>query len=266
MEGLDELTNGIVKAIEVAPKLYDDAISPTAKEAGGLMSRIPKAINAAFAPLDIWIAKKEYNVKETKLLLEKKLKNKESENIVTPEPYIAVPAIQGISYCCNSDELRNMYANLLANAMDTDVKSNVHPAFVEIIKQLSPFEAKLIKMLSRDGFQHPIVKVRYQLSERDYNGVDAFSNIISSKYGITFDNLNDYSVALENLARLKIVHINYDESYSDDNLYKDIENSETVRVAKELNKKTQYSVTRVKHGVLEFSSFGKMFVKICVND
>lgn len=54
---------------------------------------------------------------------------------MTPEAYVAVPALQAISYSMNSEELRNMYANLLAKAIDIDEKDKVHPAFVELIKQ-----------------------------------------------------------------------------------------------------------------------------------
>lgn len=67
---------------------------------------------------------------ETEKLLEQKLKNIDEEKIVSPESYVAVPAIQAISYSMNSDELRNLYANLLAKAMVTPTKDAVHPSFV----------------------------------------------------------------------------------------------------------------------------------------
>ena len=66
-----------------------------------------------------------------------------TDSIVSPEAYIAVPALQAISYCKNSEELRNMYANLLATSMLNDKKEDVHPSFGEIIKQLSPDEARM---------------------------------------------------------------------------------------------------------------------------
>ena len=80
-------------------------------------------------------------------MLELKLEKVSPELIEAPEPYIAVPAVQYISYCMNNEELRNMYANLLANSMNKVVKDGVHPGFVEIIKQLSPDEAKFLKYM-----------------------------------------------------------------------------------------------------------------------
>ena len=55
--------------------------------------------------------------------------------------------MQAISYSMNSEELREMYSNLLAKSMNSDAKTLVHPSFVEIIKQLSPFDARFLKLL-----------------------------------------------------------------------------------------------------------------------
>ena len=77
--GIDEFINSAGKAVEVFPKLYDDMIQPTAQETGKILACIPQAINAAFSSLDIWIANRDYNVEETKVLLAKKLGNVEPE-------------------------------------------------------------------------------------------------------------------------------------------------------------------------------------------
>ena len=120
--GLDNFANSLGKAIETVPGLYDDALKPAAQESGKTLSLIPRAINAALAPIRQWIAQKEYNVAETEKLLAKKLEKLDQQKIVTPEPYVAVPAIQAISYSMNSQELRELYANLLAKSMNSDTK------------------------------------------------------------------------------------------------------------------------------------------------
>lgn len=54
------------------------------------MALLPQVVNAILAPLQIWIANKEYNVAETKKLLEQKLSRVGAEHIVTPDAYVAV--------------------------------------------------------------------------------------------------------------------------------------------------------------------------------
>lgn len=264
--GVDSFLDATGKAVEVFPKLYDDMIQPTAQETGKILARIPQAINAAFSSLDMWIANRDYNVEETKKLLAKKLENVEPEKIVPPEPYVAVPALQAISYSMNSEELRNMYANLLANSMNSDTKNSVHPSFVEIIKQLSPFEAKLLKSFSISTVKKfPIVMVRGSIDDDDSEGVDIFKHIIEPKFGIESDNINTFAIAIDNLIRLNLFLVNYEKFFINTDLYTPILNSDLFLDMKNLisnNSKFNHCIN--KNGLLEISDLGDSFIKICI--
>ena len=120
MKSVEELANGIGEVVKTIPELYHDGMQPTVQETGKALALIPKTINAALSGLQQWIAHREYNVEETKKLLAIKLEKVDVDKIVPPEPYIAVPAIQALSYSMNSDDLRSMYANLLATSMTAD--------------------------------------------------------------------------------------------------------------------------------------------------
>ena len=84
--------------LNTVPEVYSDLAKPTACETGKFLGRILRAINAALAPLDIWITKREYNLEKTKKLLAAELADVEPAKIVPPEAYVAVPAIQSIAY------------------------------------------------------------------------------------------------------------------------------------------------------------------------
>jgi hypothetical protein len=68
---------------------------------------------------------------------------------IEPKPMIAGPTIDAMKYCGSKPHLRDLFANLPATAMDARTAENVHPAFVEIIKQLSADQAKMIKLAAR---------------------------------------------------------------------------------------------------------------------
>lgn len=148
---------------EVAKEVYEDVGHPIAQPIGELGGLVPRAIRAALVPLEKWILQREYNIAETKKLLEDKLKNVPIDQITSPEPHIAVPALQYISYCMDNEELRNMYANLLASSMNKVVKDGVHPGFVEIIKQMCPDEAKILKYIVQYSII-PIITLNYETS------------------------------------------------------------------------------------------------------
>ncbi|WP_142413085.1 DUF4393 domain-containing protein [Hathewaya massiliensis] len=277
MKGVDAMLNSVdkfaeatEKVLEVAPKLYDDVIQPSAQESGKLLGRIPRVINAVLAPLDIWILNKEYNIEETKKLLAKKLENVSTEKIVPPEPYVAVPALQAISYSMNNIELRNMYANLLANSMNVDEKDNVHPSFVEIIKQLSPFDANLLKLFSIMGQStkpsYPIIKLRSQISKEDSSGIDRVYHILSPSFGISINNYIQYSISIDNLIRLHLVKADYDRSFVDKTYYNDILNSDLVtKLNQTLPIAPNYTYVNDKEGVLTITDLGQAFINICVS-
>ncbi len=245
----------VEKIVEQIPlkEAYEDTVKPFAKETSNLLSLIPRTIHATLLPLEQWILKREYAVKETEALLNKKLKYCEPNRIHSPEPSIAIPAIEAISYSKNCQQIREMYANLLAKSMIDGESDFVHPAFVEIIKQLTPDEAKIINYLLLYGDRQPVLEVRRltntKVKERGSHIVitnfnyktliawlDSKSNIVllnpkilsfSNDLGHTFlrnvSNISYYSNCnlptkiesyIDNLSRLKIIDVVY-SSYLD---------------------------------------------------
>lgn len=213
-EGLDKLAGAIGNTLKTAPTLYEDALQPTVQEVGKFAARIPRAINAAFSGLDKWILNKEYAIDETKKLLEKKLENVDPDKIVTPEAYVAVPAIQAISYSMDSEELRNLYANLLAKAMNSDTKDQVHPSFVEIIKQMSPADALVLKEIA---YSESFSLVSLSVSEYDSDALSAIDKMKESIHSysypnityISFSNYESTLISLDNLLRLRLIEERY---------------------------------------------------------
>lgn len=189
-------------AKEIAKDVYEDVGHPVAKPTGELVGLIPRAIKAALSPLEKWILQKEYNVEETRKLLEKKLENVSPDQIEAPEPHIAVPAMQYISYCMDNEELREMYANLLACSMNKALKNGVHPAFVEIIRQICPDEAKIIKYL----YQYntiPIIGLKVFAGERVIGVINTGCSVIADIAGCEFpQNGKQY---FDNLERLGLI-------------------------------------------------------------
>lgn len=83
------------------------------------------------------------------------------ENLIDPPMNIVGPALEASKFYIEEEELRKMFAKVVAASMDSRRSTNVHPAFVEIIKQLDTLDAQNIKLF--DDLQHdalPIVEYR----------------------------------------------------------------------------------------------------------
>lgn len=258
--GLDHLAEGVGKAIETVPELYDDGLKSTVQESGDILALIPRTIKAALLPLRQWIAEREYKFAETAKLLEKKLEHVDEDKIVTPEPYVAVPAIQAISYSMNSEELRNLYANLLARAMNTDTKDLVHPSFVEIIKQMSPIDAKVfMAIMEREA--NPCINLQYQSDNNSY--ITIMTNITD----LAIAPIQVIGLAIDNLIKQNLIEIPFDAYYIDDSLYTSIIQSEFYITQERLHPPTPdgYKFTYMKKKINK-TNLGTTFYNTCVLD
>lgn len=277
--GVDNFLDAAGKLVKVVPTAYVDLLQPAVKETGVIISKLPKAINAALIGVDCWVEEKKYKLDETKKLLEHKLQNVDPEKIVPPEQYVAIPALQSMSYSMDSEELRNLYTNLLSKAMNIDTKDSVHPAFIEIIKQLSPLDARLLECFS-DSPQLPIA--RYIATLYDNTTIVLKNNILSPGSVESFDEDFQNGCSINNLIRLGLLEIDYDYRIgdyledlllTDDYLYSsissildnDLDISEFNYPQNLICDLDEITNLTIEEGTIKLSYLGELFVHICLN-
>ncbi len=169
----DPVTAGIDLAKKALEVTYPDALRPAAREFGSSAAPVgkelakagvtlAKTINVALAPLRgmVWGYEKfeEIVFPELGKRFEQKL-----HRLVTPKPNIAVPALEAMRYSADEPELRRMYVNLLETAMDKETAEKAHSAFVEIIRQLMPDEARVLEYVAKQG----AIRIDYREDEWD---------------------------------------------------------------------------------------------------
>lgn len=260
-QGLDNFIGAVGDTLKTAPTLYEDALQPTVQEVGKFAARIPRAINAAFSGLDKWILNKEYAIDETKKLLEKKLENVDPDKIVEPEAYVAVPAIQAISYSMNSEELRNLYANLLAKAMNSDTKDLVHPSFVDMIKQMSPTDALIFSKIITNPIR-PLISI---MINKPNGGQSIFLDNCS---WITDISLGKCRTSIDNLSRLGLIQIPYGESYNVKNNYDCIKENPLFIHAETECKNNLLDGESISYNekYIKINELSKLFYNVCVKN
>lgn len=253
------MKNELGETLKTVPELYHDALQPSAQETGKILARIPRAINAAFSGLDKWILNREYSVDETKKLLAEKLNNVNPDKIVEPEPYVAIPAIQAISYAMNSDELRNLYANLLAKSMISDTKDTVHPSFVEIIKQMSPIDARVFQLIIEASVR-PLIDLRKRTSDGNFFVFQSHCSWIKNF------SIKQSAAAIDNLLRLGLIEIPYGISYTNNQAYSAVrQNPEFISFEQRSRAfLTSDETFEYKNRYIELSELSKLFYNICV--
>lgn len=251
---------------ELAKEIYNDLIHPAAQSTGELVALVPRAVKVALQPFEKWILQGEYNLAETQKLLDEKLKNVDPKNICSPEAHIAVPALQYISYCMDNEELRDMYANLLANSMNKVVKNGVHPAFVEIIRQLCPDEAKILRIIASER-DIPTISLRAENIKG--LGMDIAKDFSYITKRANCENLRGYNQYFDNLIRLGLLqHAEPYQVLALEDEYKKLEGDSSLLKMKAMipHLYKDYPIPKIQRSYLRITSFGIAFCRVCLEE
>lgn len=187
------------------------------------------------------------------------------EQIVEPKASIAGPALQGLAFTHEEPNLKEMYLNLLATAMDRRVAAAAHPAFVEIIRQLSSADADLMKGALQATSPIPIVEVR--LGSPDQLGFSTIAkHLLNLTNNVTKVAIEDPElvVLVDNWIRLGLVTVDYDTKLTDINAYGWVQERPEVLRFRQTHE-TESQKLQFSNGILIRTAFGAQFARaICL--
>lgn len=260
-DAVDAVT-GVAKAVPV----YQDVLQPAAQELGKALQTVTKTVHVALAPVSalVWGYDQIKDFVSTKVA--DRLKNVPPENIVTPKPNVAGPALESLRYTGHESSLSDLYANLLAASMDKATADGAHPAFVEIIKQLTPDEAKLVSLFVIPQAL-PLLTVRWEYknpTDEKSGGMDMLVNfsLLGVQAGLEFPNLTPSYI--DNLCRLGLADIPAMFQYTSKGVYAPLENSPEVLNVKALIESNPEWRVNIERKGLRVTELGKQFADICV--
>lgn len=255
----------IVEAVTELAKqvpIYQDAIQPAAKELGKGLELVAKAVNAALVPVEglVWGVEKIRKFVHSRV--SEKLKDVPPERIQAPDPHVAGPTLEALRYSGHHDELREMFANLLATSMDRDAAINAHPSFVDVIKELTPDEAKILIVLATKN-SAPAVDIKMTLTkEGGYIITHRNITTLGVEAGCQHPQLT--SNYLGNLDRLGLIDIPFGVRIKDDKAYEAL--LEHPQIKKIIKSQTQEGSTtcEAEKRKVEVTVYGNQFIRACV--
>lgn len=95
--------------------------------------------------------KYSYALQEFEKELKEKIDKIPEDKLIEPDMQIVAPALEASKYCVEKDDLRKMFSNLISKSLNSETKQYVHPQFVNIISQLSSYDADVIKNIYERG-------------------------------------------------------------------------------------------------------------------
>jgi|GEM_PF-1888884 len=281
-----EIIIGVAK--EVAKETYQDGLQPAMKEVGGFLGTVFGVFNALLAPVKKWIIKREYSVKQFEKELELKYNAIPEINRKEPEMNILGNALEALRYTIDQDELREMFENIIISSMDNRTSEKCHPSYVDVIKQLSTQDAKLLKAIKNYHGLLPLLLPIYKLRIRktDGQGVDEIEQTHQDFPEFYIGNINDLSFnaiskSMTSISRLGLIEItsigNIGELHFTgpeimkrkgtpyDNLLNQAKTQNgIVEYCNSINKMRDISSIDFRKGCYKITEFGKDFMKTCI--
>lgn len=142
----------------------------------------------------------------------------------------------------------------MASDMDKTKKSNVHPSFSEVIKQMDSTDVKIFTKI----YNKQVIPL-YVLKKREEKGTIPILDYLLSDDFYTGVSENKTIKSLNNLERLKLIEIIDDEYYIDDKIYLPIENGKNI-----IKYKNEFlDKLDITKGMIKKTEFGKDFFDVC---
>lgn len=247
-------------AIDIGKNIAEDIIRPTSKSIGDNIGLLVDGVMGWLGYLgEKQKIKREVYLDDYKKRIEHKILDIPRENLVEPPIRIIGPAIEASKFFIEEETCREMFAKLIASSCNVSTKNTAHPAFPDIIKQLSVTDGNFLlnyKLHSTlpcvelykkhaDGKITPYIPLLF-----DFKGSSCTQN---EDYRLkeTVDNLKRLGLIVLNQ---KVIELDYNyDKFKDYRLYKDISS----------NIKKNSTINMIKYR-LELTSFGKGFVECCL--
>lgn len=153
------------------------------------------------------------------------LKNIQPDNLQEPKISILGPALEASKFYIDEDVIRKLFAKLIASSMDSSRNDATHHAFVEIIKMLSPLDARNLYYL-HTTYDRSLTRLisREEIGDK----VTVFCNHLYLGNNET----QDYKLieaSIDNLIRLGLVRVTFEKYDSNDAVYEKHRNSKAFQ-------------------------------------
>lgn len=179
------------------------------------------------------------------------------DNVQEPPLKILGPALEASKYYIEEEELRSMFAKILASSFDNRKNSIIHPSFVEIIKQLDVTDARILQNLKVHNYTtgSPIPCMKAVINSD--NGSKTIFPIIYFIDGS--EGVDELAPSLTNLERLGLLRIEDDRYSANDSRYDFIRNNPVIQHVLQ-----SYPEINIEKMCFSITPLGKNFLEVCL--
>lgn len=221
----------------------EELLNPSAKLVGQALSGVLHFFLDPLVKLNV-VRNQEIQDFEQKIIS----KNEEIpiENRDGSKKYLALKAIEDAKFQLDSEELREMFANLISSSLDSRKNNLVQPSFSSILRDLSPEDAQTL-LYFKNNSALPLVDIRFESEDSSI-----FANYLMNIILVNNDTIQR-PISITSLERLGLISVVDSKLQSPSNLtkYESFISSETYIILNENLPFTADGCTFTKLGIIE---------------
>lgn len=255
------------------PALIAFVTSMATKGAEAPANTFNEAWKYVFGPIDSFLLRKNEKRRQDNeqyiQSLTQRVEQIPTDQLQEPQMSILGPALEASKFYIEEEDIREMFASLLSASFDIAKTPLLHHSFVEIIKQMSPLDARNLSKIATSK-QFPIAKYSIQFES---GATSLLKSLIFIPYQHLEEAGTDQSIfdldrnatSITNLERLGLIKSDFERWFTDETKYHLLENNPLVECYKNsyINPNNNETLDITK-GMISLTPLGSDFYDICL--
>lgn len=260
---MSETNNSFINVPDLPPSIDNAIQNLTDKPTQSVATTFSDLWDLVFGGISYLSEKRKIKYSHNLALYRKQLESSidqiPSEKRIDPSVQTTAQALENSKYCIDEENLRNMFASLISSSMNSDFQNDIHPSFAEIIKQMSPLDAEIIKIF-KDSPPTGFPLGQYRRTKDETNFYVLIENVFLM---YETPNLCECSLSISSLSRLGLLSISYDIFISNADVYKPFKKHPWFKFLQEDYPNEEISLRK---GVAVLTPLGRSFTRVCIPD
>lgn len=245
---------------ELLKEIYGDLAKPGVQQVGKALGTIIGLGNTLLIPLAMKNEKAKIALENNLNRYREKLANVPDDQICEVVPEIGVPIVEKLLYVTN-EELSEMYTELLAKASQSQQANTAHPSFANMLSNMSPDEAILLKLIRNMQSGIPYIEVRLQ--EKGKNQWATLNEMMPGVPHLDQLHIPAYVYAyISNMEGQGLLRIRSDIFMVGENIYEPLEENARNQYLGFTHLKPDHEITFAR-GRVDITPLGRMFLLAC---
>lgn len=241
--------------------VYKDLLRPSVQVIGKSLKAVLEFVSTPFMALQLQNDKVKLNLEKRLDEYAQKLHTIPEDKRCEVHPQIGLPIIEKLTYT-TSDEIADLFTNLLASASSVDTANSAHPAFISMIERMSADEARILVYL-KDKEDIPYCDINaYSNQNSGFGTLFEHVTMIEEDVSLSYpENTNAY---LANFVSLGILRDKKGTFRMDKTQYNRIKEKYQVEELTAKFVPERWKSIDAEESYYQVTPFGRLFIQACI--